>query len=298
MSTEMIDWVALCRRTNDPKLMWIEAQLEVHNIPSRRNGFSWHAPILQVPIDEYHNAMAILNQPVGQLDLGMTTSIVIDDIDDEHPYFLEWAMATGRAFGGREASTLLPALDLKDDTFAGLSYEDVDVPEVGPVRMVDVDSRMLSAIGKLDPYDSWIGDPPEGQKRGKQNYLFARFKGSADLYRYENTELAQFLELLRRQRSGESLGGYFDATFKKHPFLYPYERWDEAAGHWVFIDPKARKSRKGKKSATTALPDDKEAVAAEQSVAQSIVEHVNAPVVDSLDLTEGRTPEAEYDDVF
>jgi hypothetical protein len=298
-SSEIIEWVALSRRTNDPKLMWIEAQLEISGVPSRRSGYSWHAPILEIPIDAFHAGMAILSQRVGQLDLGTSTAIVIDDIDDEHPYFMEWAMATGRAFAPRESREALAPLAVTDSTFAGLSYEDVNIPEIAdPVRMVDVDSRMLSAIGKLDPYGDWASEPPlTTGRRGKQNYLFARFKGSAEFYRYENTTLAQFLELLRRQRSGESLGTYFDATFKKHPFLYPYEKWDEVVGRWVTIAPKAKGARKGSKRAQVTTTE----------LAPEIVEHANAPVEefptgpeteqDNFNLSEGQ-PGEDYDDAF
>lgn len=279
------EWIDLCRRTNDPKLSWIEAQLEAREIPSQRAGFSWHAPILQVSVEDFLLAHEILAMPVGKLEFGDYGEITIDDLPDEHPYFTEWAMASGRAFAPREAQTSsLAPLMVKDTLYAGLSYEDVDIPQVGVIRMVDVESRMLSAIGKLDPY--------EPASDGPKNYLFARFKGGSDIYRYENTTVAHFAELLRRQRAGESLGGYFDATFKKHPVLFPYERWDEALEKWVWIDPTAKKARRrkvtaGQEEAAVVLPK------AKGGLAEGVAEHVEQPVAHTS-LTEG----SEFDDVF
>lgn len=45
------EWETLCKRTEDPKLAFIEAWLDNLGIPHRRNGHSWHAPILEVPAD-------------------------------------------------------------------------------------------------------------------------------------------------------------------------------------------------------------------------------------------------------
>lgn len=42
------DWTDLTRRTNDPKLAFIERLLDEAQIDHRRNGESFHAPILQV----------------------------------------------------------------------------------------------------------------------------------------------------------------------------------------------------------------------------------------------------------
>ena len=71
-----VAWVTLCRRTNDPKLAWLEARFNdnVSPIPHRRKGESWHAPILQVPEDYFDEAQAILGP--------------IDDIPDDDP---RWA---------------------------------------------------------------------------------------------------------------------------------------------------------------------------------------------------------------
>ena len=69
-------WTRLTKRTNDPKLAWLEKELLQRGIPSRRNGSSFHAPILEVPEDKHDLAWAFLgeNLPDGRL---------IDDVDDD-----------------------------------------------------------------------------------------------------------------------------------------------------------------------------------------------------------------------
>jgi hypothetical protein len=71
------EWVLWCKRTNDPKLTWIERELDKLGIPHRRNGESFHAPILEVPKDRESEAEAILQRRVGRY--------TIDDIRDDHP---------------------------------------------------------------------------------------------------------------------------------------------------------------------------------------------------------------------
>ena len=76
-------WVQYTKRTNEPKLAWMEAELKRRNIPSRRHGESWHAPILQVPEEHLEVAWAMLNEDVfgdGQR---------LDDIEDDDPVFSE-----------------------------------------------------------------------------------------------------------------------------------------------------------------------------------------------------------------
>ena len=63
------NWVQFTKRTNDPKLIWLERKLKSEGIKSRRNGSSFHAPILEV---ERH-----------QLDRAWTILGPIDDIPDE-----------------------------------------------------------------------------------------------------------------------------------------------------------------------------------------------------------------------
>lgn len=62
------------KRTNDPKLSWLEKRLTEAGIPNRRaENPSFHAPILEVPRDKLHDAWEIL-EPV-------------DDIADDDPQF-------------------------------------------------------------------------------------------------------------------------------------------------------------------------------------------------------------------
>lgn len=64
------NWVDFTRRTNDPKLEWLENTLRAAGIDSRRNGESFHAPILQVRQPDYEQAWRILDP--------------VDDVPDHH----------------------------------------------------------------------------------------------------------------------------------------------------------------------------------------------------------------------
>lgn len=66
-------WVMFTKRTDDPKLAWLERQLDAASIPHRRNGHSFHAPILEVRLDDLERAWEILTP--------------VDDIDDDDPRF-------------------------------------------------------------------------------------------------------------------------------------------------------------------------------------------------------------------
>ena len=79
------DWKTFCKRTNDPKLRWIEAKLTEMHIPHRRHGDSWHAPILEVPRAHLEQAEAFLLMPFD----GMTNETV-DDIPDDASAFDEY----------------------------------------------------------------------------------------------------------------------------------------------------------------------------------------------------------------
>lgn len=72
-------WVMLTKRTEDPKLAWLETHLREHGIPSRRRGSSFHAPILEVPKDRSDEAWKLLDAKIGRR--------VLDDIPDDDPMF-------------------------------------------------------------------------------------------------------------------------------------------------------------------------------------------------------------------
>lgn len=68
------EWHLFCKRTNDPKLAFIEYLLDMSGIPNRRNGHSFHAPILEVPKNRLAHACYILDP--------------IDDMDDDDEEFV------------------------------------------------------------------------------------------------------------------------------------------------------------------------------------------------------------------
>ena len=58
--SEPAEWVRLTKRTEDPKLSWLEGALNAAGIANRRNGESWHAPIMEVDASKLDDAWAIL----------------------------------------------------------------------------------------------------------------------------------------------------------------------------------------------------------------------------------------------
>jgi hypothetical protein len=74
-------WVTLCRRTKDPKLAYLESSLTDMQIPHRRNGESFHAPILEVPHDRHAEAEAFLDSAFNDIYAR------VDDVPDNHPIF-------------------------------------------------------------------------------------------------------------------------------------------------------------------------------------------------------------------
>lgn len=68
-------WVQFTKRTDDPKLAWLERQLAAAGIESRRNGWSFHAPILEVSELHLEKAWEILGP--------------FDSIPDDDPIFQE-----------------------------------------------------------------------------------------------------------------------------------------------------------------------------------------------------------------
>lgn len=74
-------WETFCKRTEDPKLEFIEKLLTERGIAHRRNGSSFHAPILEVPAYQLAKAWDMLGEDVfgdGQC---------LDDIPDDDPVF-------------------------------------------------------------------------------------------------------------------------------------------------------------------------------------------------------------------
>lgn len=79
-------WVDFTRRTNDPKLAYIERLLKERGIPFRRFGRSFHAPILQVHSNRLDEAWAVLDMPMTGPGGKPTT---FDELPDDHPTFRE-----------------------------------------------------------------------------------------------------------------------------------------------------------------------------------------------------------------
>ncbi len=67
-------WMLFTKRTEDPKLSWLERRLQEVGIESRRHGESRDAPILEVRRRDLHEAWAILTPAV-------------DAMEDDHPAF-------------------------------------------------------------------------------------------------------------------------------------------------------------------------------------------------------------------
>lgn len=87
--TTDIKWVSICRRTNDPKLRYFQALLDQENIPNRRNGNSFHAPILEVPSDKNEAAWDLLTSDV------FGDGTVYDEIPDDDPVFGDFEYEEG-----------------------------------------------------------------------------------------------------------------------------------------------------------------------------------------------------------
>jgi hypothetical protein len=79
----MTTWTTLCKRTEDPKLRFIEALLKARGIPCRRAGYSFHAPILQVREEDEVAAWDVLGEKLP----GRGRRHTLDDMPDDHPLF-------------------------------------------------------------------------------------------------------------------------------------------------------------------------------------------------------------------
>jgi hypothetical protein len=87
-------WVLFTKRTNDPKLSWIEESLAGMGIPSRRNGDSFHAPILEIREQDEERAWEWLSSPFdGEIDPATGKEQTIDDVPDDDPVFADAGLA-------------------------------------------------------------------------------------------------------------------------------------------------------------------------------------------------------------
>ena len=68
------NWAQFTKRTNAPKLTWLQKKLTEAGIPNRINGRTFHAPILEVPDDKLDKAWELLPND-------------IDNREDDDPMF-------------------------------------------------------------------------------------------------------------------------------------------------------------------------------------------------------------------
>lgn len=81
-------WTTLCKRTSDPKLGYIEYVLTEFGIAHKRDGYSFHGPVLLVPEDREDDALYVLGLPARHLDLPVRAGVSLDDVPDDHPCFI------------------------------------------------------------------------------------------------------------------------------------------------------------------------------------------------------------------
>lgn len=75
----MIKFVLFTKRTEDPKLSYLEWRLTQAGIPHRRNGESFHAPIMEVDEARFDDAEDILLEKRGK--------VCLDEIEDDAAEF-------------------------------------------------------------------------------------------------------------------------------------------------------------------------------------------------------------------
>jgi len=75
------------KRTNYPKLGYLQMLLHHAGIEYRINGESWHAPILEVDASKIDAAWEILSTSARKLDLPCKHGVRLDDVPDDHRSF-------------------------------------------------------------------------------------------------------------------------------------------------------------------------------------------------------------------
>lgn len=97
--TAAVEWVTITRRTNDPKLKWLEGQIRKLRIPTRRCGESFHAPIMQVPSTFVAEAEAIVfkhdDEPDTWAGGPKTSDNPPQEVDEDPPDFFGVGVARG-----------------------------------------------------------------------------------------------------------------------------------------------------------------------------------------------------------
>jgi hypothetical protein len=81
-----MEWVNVCKRTEDPKLAWIENRLDALGIEHRRGNGSWHASAtLEVPEDQEMRFWEFIGQPAPARYRRWYKTL--DDMPDDHKIF-------------------------------------------------------------------------------------------------------------------------------------------------------------------------------------------------------------------
>lgn len=78
-----MDFKLLTQLTKDPKLSYLEWRLDCIGIKHRRNGESFHAPILEVEARNIEAALSLLDEKHGNVTIG--------EIEDDDPMFANWS---------------------------------------------------------------------------------------------------------------------------------------------------------------------------------------------------------------
>lgn len=86
-----INWVQFTKRTDVPKLNYLECQLTLLKIPHKRSGESWHAPIMMVPAEYIGAARMMLGASARKIyELRVRHGVSLDDVPDDHHDFAEY----------------------------------------------------------------------------------------------------------------------------------------------------------------------------------------------------------------
>ena len=109
MATE---WVTITNRTNDPKLAFFEHLLTEAKISHKRDGHSFHGPIIKVPHYQESIAADILHKLARkQLSLPVRGTVTLDDLPDDHNCFYAEGKRPGAMFEECEAHWVYPPTD-------------------------------------------------------------------------------------------------------------------------------------------------------------------------------------------
>jgi hypothetical protein len=244
-------WARFTRRTDEPKLSWIEMRLDQEGIEHRRNGHSFHAPILEVQADRIADAWAIIEAPIGEIHIFTPGVITIDDLPDTHTFFLRDLLAQGGEVGrykDGEVANFTP----KPVEVGALDIETVNLPGVEtPLAFYNVDSSNLSALAVAPIDAAMLRRYPLPDAALTQLIIYTRFKGGAH-YRYFPHATATWeglLDEMKQKARGiqeASVGSLFHHTVK-----VPAEEGETTCerltdeGTWVTVPKKADRPKRG-----------------------------------------------------